>query len=61
MFHCAVRQEGVDIAFFLSKAFAESNISLHYFRSLDELLILSQRYHLDLASIAGDGAFDNEL
>ena len=61
MFHCAVRQEGVDIAYYLSKAFADRNISLHYFRSLDELLILSQRYHLDLAIIAGEGEFVNEL
>lgn len=61
MFHCACRQEGVDIVFKLSVAFKRDNISFHYFRTIEEFLILSQRFHLDLAVIAGKGNFLGEL
>ncbi|MFH2036187.1 MAG: diguanylate cyclase [Candidatus Zixiibacteriota bacterium] len=61
MFHCAYRQEGVDIIYDLSKGLGGKDISFHYFYTLDELLILSQRYHLDLAVIAGDGDYIKEL
>ncbi|RKX22752.1 MAG: hypothetical protein DRP51_01860 [Candidatus Zixiibacteriota bacterium] len=61
MFHCACRQEGVEVAYHLLKSFADEKVSLHYFRTVDELLILSQRYHLDLVLIAGRESFENEL
>jgi len=61
MFHCACRQEGIDIIFHLSKALGESEISFHYFRTIDEFLVLSQRFNIDLAVIAGVGDFRNEL
>jgi diguanylate cyclase (GGDEF)-like protein len=61
MFHCACRQEGIDVIFPLSKLFAKEKISFHYFRSIEELLVLSQRYQLDLAIIAGQGDFAKEL
>lgn len=61
MFHCACRQEGVDIVFKLSKSFTEQDISFHYFKTIDELLVLSQRYHIDTAIIAGAGDFLAEL
>lgn len=61
MFHCACRQEEVDIAYHLLKSFESKQVSLHYFRSIDELLMLSQRYHLDLIMIAGKGSFEKEL
>ncbi len=61
MFHCACRQEGVDVIFQLSKAFESNEVSFHYFRTLDEFMILSQRYNIDLAVIAGGGDFQGEL
>ncbi|SYZ74076.1 Response regulator receiver modulated diguanylate cyclase [Candidatus Zixiibacteriota bacterium] len=61
MFHCACRQEGIDIIFHLSKSFLKDKISFHYFRTLDELLVLSQRYHLDLVIIAGKSEFMKEI
>ncbi|MCX6826179.1 MAG: GGDEF domain-containing protein [candidate division Zixibacteria bacterium] len=61
MFHCACRQEGVDVVFYLSKSFEGEKISFHYFRTIDELLILSQRYHLDLVIITGTGEFLKEV
>lgn len=61
MFHCACRQEGVDVVYKLSKSFVRDGISFHYFRTIDELLVLSQRYHIDLAIIAGDTDFIKEL
>jgi diguanylate cyclase (GGDEF)-like protein len=61
MFHCACRQEGVDIVFYLSRMFAKDKISFHYFRTIDELLMLSQRYHIDLVILAGKGEFLREI
>ena len=61
MFHCACRQEGVDIAYRLSKSFAKDDISFHYFRSVDEFLRISQRFQIDLAVIAGKDDFLTEL
>jgi diguanylate cyclase (GGDEF)-like protein len=61
MFHCALRQEGVDVIFHLSRSFEREKISFHYFRTLDELLVLSQRFHLDLVIIAGKGEFLKEI
>nr|MBN2278926.1 GGDEF domain-containing protein [candidate division Zixibacteria bacterium] len=61
MFHCACRQEGVDLVFRLSKMFEQNQISIHYFRTIEELLVISQRYQLDLAVIAGTGPFLKEL
>jgi len=53
MFHCAIKQGGLDVAFPLSKIFESDRVSFHYFRTLEEFIILSQRYHLNLAFIAG--------
>jgi diguanylate cyclase (GGDEF)-like protein len=61
MFHCACRQDGVDVGFRLSKVFTKEEISFHYFRSLEELLIISQRFQIDLALIAGTKDFLAEL
>ncbi len=61
MFHCACRQEGMEVAYHLLKSFSEDKVSLHYFRTIDELLVLSQRYHLDLVLIAGKDPFGTEL
>ena len=61
MFHCACRQEGIDVIYHLSKALGDSEVSFHYFRTIDEFLILSQRYNIDLAVIAGKGDFQKEL
>lgn len=61
MFHCAYRQEGIDISYHLTRTFLNENPSLHYFKSVSDLLQLSQRYYLDLAIIAGDNEFIGEL
>jgi len=61
MFHCACKQEGVDLIFRLSKIYEKDEISFHYFRTIDELLVISQRYQLDLIIIAGTGNFMKEL
>lgn len=61
MFHCACRQEGVEVAFNLSRMFLEEKVSFHYFRTIDELLVLAQRYHLDLVIIAGKDDFIKEI
>ncbi len=61
MFHCAHRQHGVDITYPLTRAFPGEEVSFHYFKTLEELLVLSQRYYLDLAVIAGKGEFIKEL
>jgi diguanylate cyclase (GGDEF)-like protein len=61
MFHCACRQEGLDVIFHLSNALSGNKVSFHYFRTIDDFLILSQRFNIDLAVIAGVGDFRNEL
>jgi len=61
MFHCAYKQSGVDIVYDLSRGLGGEALSFHYFDTLDELLILSQRYPLDLIVIAGTGDYINEL
>jgi len=61
MFHCAIKQEGVDIAFNLTRAFEKERLGIHYFRTIDELLILSQRFPLNLAVIAGKGDFRKNI
>lgn len=61
MFHCACRQEGIDIAYRIEHFYPKGDISFHFFRTLDELLVLSQRFHLDLVFIAGTGEFLKEL
>ncbi len=61
MLHCACRQEGIDIIYALSKVYTEEGISFHFFRDVNELLILSQRFNIDLAIIAGSGNFLKEL
>jgi GGDEF domain-containing protein len=61
MFHCAYKQQDIDILYHLTNSFGEKELSLHYFNSLDELLVLSQRYHLDLVIVAGKGDFIGEL
>lgn len=61
MFHCAYRQEGIDISFNLTRTFLDENPALHYFKSVNDLLRLSQRYYLDMAIIAGDNDFITEL
>jgi diguanylate cyclase (GGDEF)-like protein len=61
MFHCACRQREIDIIFHLMNAFKEEQVSFHYFKTVDDLLLLSQRFHLDLAVIAGKGDFGAEL
>lgn len=61
MLHCACRQEGVDVVYALSRAYVNEGVSFHYFRTVDDLLTLSQRFNIDLAMIAGDGDFLYEL
>ena len=61
MFHCACRQEGIEVAYHLLKSFADDKVSIHYFRTNEELLVLSQRYHIDLILIAGKDSFSAEL
>jgi len=61
MFHCAIRQEGIDIVYNITRSFESESISIHYFRTMDELLRLSQRFHLDMIFLAGKGIFNSEL
>jgi diguanylate cyclase (GGDEF)-like protein len=61
MFHCACRQEKIDVIYHLLRSFKKEKLSIHYFSSLDELLMLSQRFHLDLVLVAGNGDFISEL
>ena len=61
MFHCAIRQDEMDIAYRIEKSHPRDVLSLHFFNTLDELLVLSQRFHLDLALVAGSGDFLREL
>ncbi len=61
MFHCALRQEKVELVYHLESHFPEGQISFHYFRTFDELLRISQRFTLDLAVIAGQSGFTTEV
>ncbi len=61
MFHLACRQNDIDLVYHLMRSFRKERMSFHYFKSVDELLMLSQRYHLDLIIIAGKGDFLAEL
>ncbi len=61
MFHCALRQEKIDLVYHLEGYFPNGEISFHYFRTFDELLRISQRFPLDLALIAGQSAFTTEI
>ncbi len=61
MFHCALRQEKIELVYHLESYFPDGEISFHYFRTFDELLRISQRFTLDLALIAGQSAFTTEI
>jgi PleD family two-component response regulator len=61
MFHCAIRQEGIDIVYNVTRSFEDESSSIHYFRTMEELLRLSQRFHLDMIFLAGKGDFTTEL
>jgi GGDEF domain-containing protein len=61
MFHCALRQEKLDIVYHVESYFPDGQISFHYFRTFDELLRISQRFSLDLALIAGQSKFTAEV
>lgn len=61
MFHLACRQEEVDIMYPLINSFKKEKISFHYFKTFEELITISQRYHLDLILLAGQGDFFGEL
>lgn len=61
MFHCALRQEKVDLIPHLELIVPEGAISLHYFRTFDDLLRISQRFELDLTLIGGTSNFSAEI
>lgn len=61
MFHCAVRQEGVNALYHLEKYFPPEDVSFHYFHTFDELMTVSQRFALDLVVIAGKEEFSEEV
>ncbi len=61
MFHLACRQKEVEVISHLLSTFKKDKISFHYFKNFEELLTLSQRYHLDLILLAGAGDFMAEL
>ncbi|UCD94699.1 MAG: diguanylate cyclase [Candidatus Zixiibacteriota bacterium] len=61
MFHCACRQDGINIDSRLSKAFSKEEISFHHFKTIQELLVISQRFQIDMVLIAGSKNFLAEL
>lgn len=61
MLHCAYRHEGPDIVYYISRSLTSEEISFHYFQTVEDLQVLSQRYPIDLAVISGDGDFLREL
>ncbi len=61
MLHCAYKHDGTDIQFELSRSMAGDDIVFHHFGTLDELMILSQRFHIDFIIISGESDFLREL
>ncbi len=61
MFHLACRQMDVDVMYPLLNSFKKEKVSFHYFKTFEELLTLSQRYHIDIILLAGIGDFMAEL
>ncbi|MBN4076624.1 diguanylate cyclase [Gemmatimonas aurantiaca] len=61
MFHCALRQEKVDLIPHLEAIIPGGEISLHYFRTFSDLLRISQRFELDLVVIGGASSFTAEV
>ncbi|HSG99346.1 MAG TPA: diguanylate cyclase, partial [candidate division Zixibacteria bacterium] len=61
MFHCALRQERVDLVSHLERIFPAEEISFHYFRTFEDLLRISQRFVIDLALIGGASEFGAEI
>jgi len=51
----------MEITYRIEKMYSGGVVSFHFFHTLEELLVLSQRFHLDLALIAGDNDFLKEL
>ncbi len=61
VFHCACRQESIDVVYHLERYFPSDGVSFHYFRTFEELLEASQRFALDLVIIAGASDFLTEI
>jgi len=48
MLHIAVNSEGSRAEYYLTRIIEDKRVSIHYFKSIDELLTLAQRFALDL-------------
>ena len=53
VYHFALRQTGISIDFHLERFFTNNNIKLHYFQTFEELIVICQRYEIDIIILAG--------
>ncbi|MDD4053082.1 MAG: GGDEF domain-containing protein [candidate division Zixibacteria bacterium] len=61
MRHVAVHLDGPQAEVFLSRILDKKQVSRHYFRSVEDLLTLAQRFSLDLIFIGGSGEDDDPV
>lgn len=63
VYHFALHQTGISLDFHLNRYFTKNNVTLHYFRSFEELIIISQRFELDIVIFAAgpDELFIKEI
>jgi GGDEF domain-containing protein len=56
MLHIACQIDGIQAEYYLNRTLSGRIVSIHHFRSLDELLTLAQRFSIDLVFLASGGA-----
>jgi GGDEF domain-containing protein len=60
-FHFAVKQQGVNLDFYLEHFYRHQKVSLHYFTDFDSLITVCQRYPISAITIGGTGDFLAEI
>ena len=60
-YHFALRQSGVNLDFHLEQYFKDQETNFHYFRSFDELVIICQRFPVDIIFLASRSNMNSEI
>jgi len=60
-YNFALRQSEVNLDFYLEQFFRDQEINVHYFRSFDELIIICQRFQIDIIFLASRSNLKSEI
>ncbi|NOY87903.1 MAG: diguanylate cyclase [FCB group bacterium] len=61
VYHFALKQDSLSIDIYLEQFFKNNKISFHFFEGLEDLLIICQRFPIDVIIIGGKGLFIKEI